>query len=84
MFPSMANAFDLSTALSIHCIVAASCFLRSDNCISMVFDACAWILSAYSLASLTMSFFRVTISCQISSAPWTTAFSIIFSKSTLL
>ena len=27
----------------------------------MVFDACAWTLSAYSLASLTMSFFIVTI-----------------------
>ena len=62
MFPSMANVSDLSATLSMHCIVAASCFLRSDNYIPMVFDACAWALFADSLASLTMPFFRVTIS----------------------
>ena len=56
MFPSMANASDLSAALSMHCIVAASCFLWSESCFLMVFDACVWTLSAYSLASLTMSF----------------------------
>ena len=82
MFPSMANASDLS-ALSIYYIVVASCFLRSDSCIPMVFDACACTLSAYSLASLTMSFFIVTISFLISSVPCRTAFSTIFSKSTL-
>ena len=69
MFPSMANASELSAALSIHCIVAASCFLMSDSYIPMVFDACACTLSAYSLASLTMSFFIVTISFLISSVP---------------
>ena len=84
MFPSKANASDLSAALSIHYIVAASCFLRSESCILMVFDACAWTMSVYSLASLTMSFFIVNISFRISSVHWMTTFSTNFSKSTLL
>ena len=57
IFPSMANASNLSAALSMHCIVAATCFLRSDSCLPMVFDACAWTLSAYSSASFTVSCF---------------------------
>ena len=63
----MANASDLFATLSMHCIVVANCFFSSENCIPMAFDACAYIESVYSLASLTMSFFMVTISFLISS-----------------
>ena len=80
----MANASDLSAALSMHCIVVASCFFSNESYSPMDFDACACIVSAYSLASLTMSFFMVIISFQISSVPWMTTFSTILLKSTLL
>ena len=79
----MANASDLSATLSMHCIVAASCFFSNESCTPIAFDAYACTMSAYSLTSLTMSFFMVTISFLISFVPWITALSTIFSKSTL-
>ena len=80
----MANAYDCSITSFMHCIVAANCFLRSETCIFMIFYAWTCTISTYSLASLTMSFFMIAISFLISSILLMTAFSNIFSKSSLL
>ena len=58
----MENASNLFAALSMHWIVAASCFLKIVSCTPMVFDAWACFISAYSLASFIIFYFMVIIS----------------------